>query len=94
MKEKLHLNRRFAKGFKVVAEKPEYKESYGRLVDFSDFVRLNGIKLSRDYYFQNVFVDLIKFVIYLEKCIIRSVIVFYLLSRPYLGSFSWDQPLG
>lgn len=25
MKEKLQLNRRFAKGFKIVASKPEYK---------------------------------------------------------------------
>jgi len=34
MEEKLKLNRRFAKGFKVVATLPEYKESYDKLVKF------------------------------------------------------------
>jgi hypothetical protein len=47
-----------------VAEKPEYKEPYQKLVDFSEFVRLNGIKITREKYFSNIFIDLLRFVIY------------------------------
>lgn len=85
MKEKLHLNRRFAKGFKIVATKPEYAEAYSKLVEFSEFVRLNGIKITKENYFSNIVVDFFKFIVYFEKCIMRSVIVrFFVMHRLFL----------
>ena len=38
-------------------------------------VRLNGIKLGKERYFSSVVGDLIRFLLYFEKCLVRSIIV-------------------
>ncbi len=58
-----------------MASKPEYKEAYEKFIEFSEMVRLNGIRIGKENYFSNVVVDFAKFVIYLEKCVLRSVVV-------------------
>ena len=78
-----------------MASKPEYKESYEKFIEFSEMVRLNGIKITKENYFSNVVVDFLKFVIYLEKCVLRSVVVcFNSLSRHFQGFYLWDLLLG
>lgn len=78
-----------------MASKPQYKEAYEKFIEFSEMVRLNGIKITKENYFSNVVVDFLKFVIYLEKCLLKSVVVsFNLLSRHFQGFYLWDLLLG
>jgi hypothetical protein len=75
IKEKLELNRRFAKGYKMVAENPKYKEMHQKLLRFSEFVGLTGIPIDKHDYFGSRLVDFFKLIFYLQKCLLRSVIV-------------------
>ncbi len=56
-------------------EKPEYKEIHQKLLKFSEFVSLTGLPIRKEDFFGNKFIDLIKFIFYLEKCLVRSIIV-------------------
>lgn len=56
------------------------------MLKFTEFVSLSGLPLKKDNYFGSKIVDFIKFVFYLEKCILRSVVV---LICSYIG-FTWS----
>jgi hypothetical protein len=56
-------------------EKPKYKDIHQRLLKFSEFVSYTGLPIRREDFFGNRFIDLIKFIFYLEKCLVRSIIV-------------------
>ena len=67
----------------MVRGNPKYAEMHQKLIQFSRFVELTGIPVRKEDYFGSRFVDFIKFVIYLEKCILRSIIVLDYLDRHY-----------
>jgi hypothetical protein len=75
IKEKLELNRRFAKGYTLMTQNPEYREVHQRLLKFSEFVAMTGLPIRREDFFGNRVIDFFKFLFYLEKCIVRSAIV-------------------
>ena len=56
---------------------PKFEEMHDKLLQFSRFVELTGIPVRKEDYFGSRFFDFIKFFIYLEKCILRSIIVYF-----------------
>lgn len=75
IREKLELNRRFAKGYMMIKQDPKYAEDYANLLKFARFVQLSGVPVGKEDYFGSRFVDFLKFIFYLEKCLLRSIIV-------------------
>lgn len=59
----------------MIKKDPKYQEIYNKLLKFARFVQLTGVPVKKEDYFGSRFIDFIKFVIYLEKCILRSIIV-------------------
>ena len=59
----------------MIKKDPKYQEIYDKLLKFARFVQLTGVPVKKEDYFGSRFIDFIKFVIYLEKCILRSIIV-------------------
>ncbi len=92
IREQLELNRRFAKGYMMIRQDPNYQEIYKKLLQFAKFVQLTGVPVRKEDYYGSRFIDFFKFVIYLEKCILRSIIVHFSSSRPFQVSLSWDPP--
>ena len=59
----------------MIRGNPKYEEVYKKLLQFSRFVELTGMPVRREDYFGSKTIDFFKFIIYLEKCILRSIIV-------------------
>jgi hypothetical protein len=47
IREKLELNRRFAKGYMMIRQDPKYAEDYNKLLRFARFVQLTGIPVTK-----------------------------------------------
>ena len=63
-RQKLELNRRFAKGYRLIRGNPKYAEMYKKLIQFSRFVELTGIPVRKEDYFGSRVIDFFKFIIY------------------------------
>ena len=67
----------------MIRGNPKYAEMYKKLIQFSRFVELTGIPVRKEDYFGSRVIDFFKFIIYFEKCLLRSLIVFFIACRPY-----------
>ena len=74
-KETLELNRRFAKGYNMVKEDPQYEELHKQVVQFSEYVKLTNLPTRKETVFGSRFIDFIKFIFYLERSLLRAAIV-------------------
>ncbi len=59
---------------------------------FSKEVQMSGFALRKEDYFGSKFVDFLKFIIYLEKCLLRFVIVLLWLFRQFQVFSCSGQP--
>ena len=67
----------------MIRQDPKYNEQYGKLLRFAKFVQLTGIKVTKEDYVGSHIVDFVKLFFFLTKCILRSIIVPFIV---YLGS--------
>lgn len=62
-------------------ENKQYEEFRQRLLKFSEFVAFTGLPIRKEDFFGSRLVDFIKFLFYFEKCIVRSIVVTFVLRR-------------
>ena len=74
IKDKLELNRRFAKGFDKLREEPQFENTYEKLRKFNEFVKANGLSIKKKRK-NNLIIDVIKFLLYFLKLLFRMIIV-------------------
>lgn len=64
IREKLELNRRFAKGYTYIMQNKQHEEFRQRLLKFSEFVAFTGLPVRREDFFGSRLVDCVKFLFY------------------------------
>lgn len=69
----------------MIRQDPKYQEIYNKLLKFAKFVQITGVPVRKEDYFGSRFIDFFKFIMYLEKCLLRSIVVRVCSCRRFLA---------
>jgi len=59
----------------LLREDPKYVKLYNDLLEFAHFVHISGLPVKKDDLYGSKIMDFFKFVVYLTKCLTRTVLV-------------------